>query len=53
MRLLVGVVARAIVWLCFAVIVGDAAVTLFHRGHGGPTNVRPMPEHDAALFLDS
>jgi len=32
MRLLIGVVARAIVWICFAVIVGDAVVTLFHRG---------------------
>lgn len=34
MRRFVGVIARAIVWICFAVIVGDAVVTLFHRGNG-------------------
>jgi hypothetical protein len=32
MRLAIGLVARAVVWGCFLVIVGDAVVTLWQRG---------------------
>ena len=32
MRLLVGLIARALVWAAFALIVGDALITLWDRG---------------------